>query len=252
MKNAFLSTLLITGAIFLIGCKKDKKIEEKPVVPEVEVTTKSVNENGFDYRVFYQEEESAQTRRGIIVLAAGDGGTVNDGVLNGQCDALAKKGYVAITTTYRANPGDYTQWYISFNEDMEQVIGNETMAFNIPRNKVVLGGLSRGGNLLQGSVLPGQMGATPPIEGIKGVILECAGGDEWKGSAILFPVLFMSNASDAAVGSNNTASFQTGLQSNNNPGVKDNSHCLIIPGEGHCTNSGEYRNFILQHIDSWF
>lgn len=134
----------------------------------------------------------------------------------------------------------------------EQIISKETAAYGIDRSKVVIGGLSRGGNLTLGLVLPAQMDSDhPPIAGIKGVILECAGGDNWKGSAILFPVLFMSNATDKQVGTNADA-FKTGLQSNGNLGVKDKSQLLIIPGEGHCAGSGQYKDFIIQYIDSWF
>lgn len=250
MKKALLSTLLIVGVGFLISCKKkDKKEEDTPNVPNVEVTTTVVNSNGFSYKKFYQSTVSATTRRGIIILAVGDGGGINDGTLNEQCDALARKGFVAITTTYRGMPNVFADWYVTFKEDMEQIITNETAVFNITRDKVVLGGLSRGGNLLFSAVLPGQPVA--PFEGIKGVILECAGGDNWKGTAILLPVLYMSNATDAAVGADGNA-FQTGLQSNNNPNVSSKSHCHIVSGEGHCTNATEYKTFIVQHIDSWF
>ncbi len=257
MKNTFLRvlaiTILILGTIFFISCSSDdgNSSDNTPIDPNVEVLTTTKNGNGFSYKVFYQEEESASTRRGIIILAVGDGGNTNDSTLNAQCDALARKGFVAITTTFRPMAGTYVQWYVSFNQDMEQIIGSETIAFDIPRSKVVLGGLSRGGNLLMGAVLPGQMENTPPIAGIKGVILECAGGDAWKGSAILFPVLFMSNATDNAVGTN-AEEFKNGLQNNNNPNVKDKSKCLIVSGQGHCTNSGEYKGFITDNIDSWF
>lgn len=254
MKTNFLKILTIATLIFgMISCSSDDSgsSDNNPIDPNVEVITATKNGNGFNYKVFWQEENSQQTRRGIIILAVGDGGTANDGTLNAQCDALARKGYVAITTTYRPIPATYQEWYINFNQDMEQIISNETMAFDILRNKVVLGGLSRGGNLLMGSVLPGQMGAVPPIAGIKGVILECAGGDAWKGSAILFPVLFMSNATDNTVGTDANG-FKNGLQNNSNPNVKNKSKCLIIPGQGHCTNSGEYKGFITDNIDSWF
>lgn len=223
--------------------------DDNPIDPNIEVETRTSNGTGFEYKVFYQEEITPQTRRGIVILAVGDGGNINDGTLNSQCDALARKGFVAITTTYRIN----SDYYAGFKEDMEEIIANETVAFGIPKSKVVLGGLSRGGNRLHGAVLPENPEYNSyPIEGIKGVILECAGGDYWKGRGILYPVLFMNNKIDNTVQTPDADEFVNGLQENINPGVKDKSHCLIVPGSGHCTNSGQYRNFILQHIDSWF
>lgn len=242
-------------AFGFISCGNDDTIsdvKESIEIPNVTTTNKIVNENGFSYKVFYQENESPNTRRGIIILAIGDGTDINDATLNNQCEALAKKGFVAITTSYRPIPNSYQQWYVNFKDDVSKIITKQTTDFKIDKSKVVLGGLSRGGNLLQGTVLPGQMGANnEPFSGIKGVILQCAGGDDWKGSAILFPVLFMSNETDNTVGTNANA-FKNGLQRNNNPNVKQNSHCLIINGEGHCTNTDQYKDFILKHIDSWF
>ena len=238
----------------LTGCSKKKgnTSSENNTKTTAQVKSKIGTGNSFNYKVFYQDANTPQTRKGLIILAVGDGGNENNGTLNAQCDALAQKGYVAITTTYRPMPATYVQWYINFKQDIEQIIGKETAAYGIARNKVVIGGLSRGGNLTLGLVLPAQMDADhPPITGIKGVILECAGGDNWKGTAILFPVLFMSNATDKQVGTNADA-FKTGLQSNGNLGVKDKSQLLVIPGEGHCTGSSQYKDFITQHIDSWF
>lgn len=251
MKNVIVSALLVTGSIFLMSCKKkeEKKDDPNTNLPNVEVSTTVVNSNGFSYKKFYQPSASDATRRGLIILAVGDGGGINDPSLNDQCDALAKKGFVAITTTYRPMPNLYADWYALFKEDMERIITDETATFSITRDKVVLGGLSRGGNLLFSCVLPGQ--PVTPIEGIKGVILECAGGDNWKGSAIFHRVLYMSNISDPGM-TNDASAFQAGLQNNLNPGVKDNSYCLIIPSEGHCTNLSEYKTFIIQNIDSWF
>lgn len=252
MRKLFLSKVIIGMFItVLMSCNSDdnSSSDNNPIDSNIEVITKITSEVGFDYKVFYQEQNTPQTRRGIIILAVGDGGNINDGILNGQCDALAKKGFVTITTTYRAD----SEYYAGFKQDMEQIILAETTTFSIPKNKVVLGGLSRGGNRLHGAVLP----ANPeydsyPIEGIKGVILECAGGDFWKGKGILYPVLFMNNKVDNTVQTTDADTFKNGLQENPNSGVKDKSHCLIVSGQGHCTNSNEYKNFILQHIDSWF
>lgn len=251
MKNSVLSSFFIFGIVFLMSCKKKEEKKEDPVtnLPNVEVSTAVMNSNGFSYKKYFQPSVSSATRRGLIILAVGDGGTINDVNLNEQCDALAKKGFVAITTTYRPMPNVFNDWYVNFKEDMEQIITDETATFSITRDKVVLGGMSRGGNLLFSCVLPGQ--PVTPIEGIKGVILECAGGDNWKGSAILTRTLYMSNATDGAVATDANA-FQAGLQNNNNSGVKDNSYCLIISSEGHCTNVSEYKTFIIQRIDNWF
>lgn len=252
MKNIFLKALMISmsiiGVAFAVSCSSD---DNSPSVnnPIVEVIAVTKDGNGFNYKVFYQEEETSQTRRGIIILAVGDGGNIHDTTLNAQCDALARKGFVAITTTYRTN----SEYYAGFKEDMELIITNETVAFGIAKSQVVLGGLSRGGNRLHGAVLPENPEYNSyPIEGIKGVILECAGGDYWKGRGILYPVLFMNNKVDNMVQTPDADEFTNGLQENINPGVKDKSHCLIIPGSGHCTDSGTYRDFILQRIDSWF
>ena len=243
--------MLVIAGLFasLISCSKNESTTEpEPVDPNIEIQSATKTGTGFSYKVFFQEEISNKTRRGIIILAVGDGGNINDVTLNDQCDAMARKGFVAITTTYRTN----SDYYAGFKEDMEQIINKETMAFDIARNKVVLGGLSRGGNRLHGSVLPGQMNNVPPIKGIKGLILECAGGDEWKGSALLFPVLFMNNKVDAQVQTTDAETFKNGLQNNSNPGVKDLSHCLIVAGSGHCSQVATYKDFILEHIDSWF
>lgn len=249
-----LSFFVIYGFIF-ICCESDEHIttqKDDIDIPNITITNKIANENGFNYKIFYQEKESPNTRRGLIILAVGDGSDINDFTLNNQCEALAKKGFVAITTTYRPIPSSYQQWYVNFKEDISKIISKQTTDFKIDKNKVILGGISRGGNLLLGTILPGQMGANnEPFNGIKGVILECAGGDDWKGSAILFPVLFMSNETDNAVGTEANG-FKNGLQRNNNPNVKKNSYCMIISGEGHCTNPERYIDFILENIDRWF
>lgn len=262
IRKDFLLKLLVYSLLLFTNCIKEKsgekaeKDKEIPIDINTEVRTKAGLGNNFEYKVFYQELNQSSTRRGLVILAVGDGGSHNDVTLNVQCEALAQKGFVALTTTYRSNSFSgqdaYKKWMAQFKADIEQIIKQETESFNITRDKVVIGGLSRGGNLLLGSILPlGQMDDIPPITGIKGVILECAGGDQWKGSAILFPVLFMSNVTDSNVGTDAEA-FKNGLQSNTNPNVKDKSKTLIIPGQGHCTGSAQYKDFIVKHIDSWF
>lgn len=251
-KDKTYSLLFLIGFLFLlINCSGDDNHPEPEIPANTSIEIKLGTTNGAAYKVFYQNSNQINSRKGIIILAVGDGGNENDATLNTQCNALAQKGYVALTTTYRPFSTNYTDWMVSFKEDIEKIIGQETLAFSITRNKVVIGGLSRGGNLTFGLVTPGQMGTVPPIAGIKGVILECAGGDWWKGSAILFPTLLMSNATDAAVGADAQA-FKNGLETNSNPDVKNKSNVLIIPGEGHCTNSNQYKDFIVNNIDSWF
>lgn len=248
-KCKLLNILFLMSFLFLLSnCSSDDNNEpEMPVNSDVK--TKAGTTNGAAYKVFYQETSQPSTRRGLIILAVGDGGNENDATLNAQCAALADKGYVAITTTYRTN----SEYYAGFKEDMEQLITKETAAFGIARNKVVLGGLSRGGNRLHGAVLPANpQNNSYPIEGIKGVILECAGGDYWKGRGILYPVLFMNNKVDDAVQTPDAETFVNGLQENVNPDVKDKSKTLIVPGSGHCTNANQYKDFIVNNIDSWF
>jgi len=204
----------------------------------------------FKYKRFYQEEETAATRKGIVILAHGDGTDENDATLNDQCTALAQQGYVAVTTSYDI-PENSTlaETNLRFKNQINEVIVDITTIFDIPRNKVIIGGLSRGGNNSFALVLPGQAGISP-IEGIKGVILECSGGDTWKGSAILFPVAYMSTLNDDVMNSN-ANEFKTGLTQNNNAGVATASECLIIPGIGHCTDNGKYKAFVVTKVKQW-
>ncbi len=97
MKNTFLRvlaiTILILGTIFFISCSSDdgNSSDNTPIDTNVEVITTTKKGNGFSSKDIYQEEESASTRRGIIILAVGDGGNTNDSTLNAQCVALARK-----------------------------------------------------------------------------------------------------------------------------------------------------------------
>lgn len=207
--------------------------------------------NGFNYKTFYQETATSTNRKGIIILAHGDGSNSNDGLINEQCDALAKEGYVAITTSYRT-PAFQNVLTDSnnFKADMESVINQVTALYNIPINKTILGGLSRGGNLAFNMFLPsGQYGTVTSLD-LKGAILECAGGDQYKGSAILKQVAYMSNKTDNTVGANALA-FQTGLTLNTNNTVKTLSECYIVNSDGHCTNAGEYKAFIVRKVKEW-
>lgn len=204
----------------------------------------------FNYKQFYQAEATVATRKGIVILAHGDESDENDFTLNDQCTALAQQGYVAVTTSYNiAENSTLEQTNLLFKNQMNEVIADITEVFDIPRNKVIIGGLSRGGNNNFALVLPGQAGISP-IAGIKGVILECSGGDTWKGSAILFPVAYMSTLNDDVMGSN-ANEFKTGLTQNNNAGVSSASECLIIPGTGHCTDAGQYKAFVVTKVKQW-
>lgn len=246
MKKPFLFSVLFL-LLLSVSCSDDDKNSENPGPP---VSSQTVEATGFNYKEFYLEEALPENRKGIVILAVGDGADENDGTLNDQCVALAQNGYIAITTDFvDLNDATLTQINQKFKANMEEVILKATTTHNIPRSKVIIGGLSRGGNNTFALVLPGQMGIEP-IAGIKGVILQCSGGDTWKGSAILFPVAYMSTLNDDVMGSN-ANEFKTGLQNNINPGVAAASDCLIIPGSGHCTDTGRYKSFIVQKVVQW-
>ncbi len=207
--------------------------------------------NGFDYKTYYQEVANANNRKGIVILAHGDGGSSNDGLLNDQCNTLAQEGYVAVTTSYRA-PNFVNALVDSnrFKADMESVVNQVTVLYAIPVNKTLVGGLSRGGNLAFNMFLPsGQYGTSTTLD-LKGAILECAGGDNYKGGAILKQVAYMSNKTDATVGAD-AIGFQTGLTTNANNIVKTLSECYIVNSDGHCTNAGEYKAFIVRKVKEW-
>lgn len=222
--------------------------ENTEIFPETVSEMKSVN--NFSYKQFFQQTANDTTRKGIVILAHGDGADANDFTLNDQCKALAQQGYVAITTSYTPISGTPENQNMTFKSDIEAVITKVTVDFGITRNKVIIGGLSRGGNSTFALVLPGQAGITP-IAGIKGVILECSGGDEWKGSAILFQVAYMSNKNDNVMGVPDTNVFKNGLQNNINTGVSANSECLIVDGTGHCADAQLYKPFIVQKVKQW-
>ena len=246
--------LLILPALFLSlfssSCSDDDGKTPADEYANVPIITKTVTATGFYYKEFFQENASTQTRKGIVILAHGDGTDENDGLLNDQCTALAQNGYVAITTSYVSlNGANLSEINQQFQQNIEQVILHSTTDYEIPRNKVIIGGASRGGNNAFALVLPGQMGINPTA-GIKGVILECSGGDTWKGSAVLYPTAYMSNLNDDVMGSN-ANDFKNGLQNNNNPGVKTTSECLIIGGTGHCGDASKYKAFIVKKVKEW-
>jgi hypothetical protein len=220
-----------------------------PVTQPTTLMVKNRIENsntGIRHSIHIQEPvvDIANFYKGVVILAHGDGGNEMDGTLNGQCAELAKAGYIAATMTYRPLNKGWNQDAISFKEDVESVITSIITKYNVSRSKVVVGGLSRGSNQLFNCLLPGQPAS--PILGIKGVILECPGGDAWKASVFPYPVAFMANEIDNDMGSNSN-NFCNSI----NPSIKSQSECLIIPGTGHCGGSNQYTAFILKMVKNW-
>jgi dienelactone hydrolase len=249
MKNLKILSLAL-GALLFAACSKNHNMVPTPT-PTAKVVFRTVNKTGFDYKEYYQDVANATNRKGIVILSHGDGGNINDGTLNDQCTALAQEGYIAVTTSYRslANFG-YYEGLVRFKEDMEAVISGTTTTYSIARNKVVIGGISRGGNATLALALPDQKSLVP-FAGIKGVILQCPGGDEWQGSAILLPAAYMSSQADPVQGVTDANVFNTGLQKNTNPDVKALSEILVIPGSGHCNNADQYKPFIVKKVKEW-
>ncbi|MBD3583192.1 alpha/beta hydrolase family protein [Flavobacterium selenitireducens] len=245
-----LSFILLFALAF--SCSKDDdgpSQSDNDNTPVVSLNAQSAS--GFGYKVFFQETASPQTRKGLVILAHGDNSDEADGTLNSQCEALAKKGYVAVTTSYRNPTGTYEEINARFKGDIESMITAMGGEFQIPRNKTIIGGLSRGGNNTFPLILPGQPGVGNPITDIRGAILECSGGDEWKGSAVLVPVAYMANKVDPTMGVENANDFKNGLLNNANGSVAQDSECLIINSSGHCTSSGQYKNFVVEKVMEW-
>jgi dienelactone hydrolase len=250
MKKITLSFILILA---LFSCSKSNTDSPSPAVTApVTVNSRVVAASGFNYKEFYQPTASAATRKGLVILAHGDGGSEQDATLNEQCTALAREGYVAITTSYRSLNGSWDNQGARFKEDMEYVLTNAGTLYMIARNRSILGGISRGGNMTMALVLPnGQFAGTAPFTGIGGVLLQCSGGDQWKGSAVLYPVAFMSNQVDPTMGVVNANDFKTGLQSNMNPSVSAKSECLIYPSTGHCSDGSQNLAFMIKKVTEW-
>jgi dienelactone hydrolase len=241
-------------SILYFSCSKNDTVETQIIENETNIVVKSITStaiNGFNYKTFYQEVANAINRKGIVILAHGDGGSSNDPLLNEQCAILAQQGYVAITTSYRAPTfqnalTDST----NFKADMESIINQTTVLYGISVNRTILGGFSRGGNLAFNMFLPsGQFGTATTLD-LRGTILECAGGDQFKGSVVLKQVAFMSNKIDNVVGGDALA-FQTGLTQNPNNTVKTLSECYIVNSDGHCTNANEYKTFVVRKVKEW-
>ena len=131
---------------------------------------------------------------------------------------------MAITTTYRSLDSAGITWEEQgalFRADMMAVITKADNDYGLPFNKTIIGGQSRGGNMVMALILPGQFTYIAPFSGIKGALLQCAGGDSWKGSAVLFPVAWMSNKIDNTMGVADANEFKNGLQNNANTNVKN-------------------------------
>jgi len=219
--------------------------------PTPTVNQMATSNRGFDYKIYYQETASPQTRKGLVILAHGDNSDASDGTINSQCEALAKKGYVAITTSYQIPTGTYEEINSRFKADIESVITAAGNQYEIPRNKTIIGGSSRGGNNTFPLILPGQAGVGNPITDIRGAILQCSGGDEWKGSALLVPVAYMANRVDPTMDVQDANEFKNGLNNNANGNVAEQSECLIINSSGHCTGAGQYKSFIVTKVMEW-
>ncbi len=258
MKYFLTKLFSVLMVVTLFSCSKND--EEQPVTPTpaptVAVANKVVPAGNYNYKykVFYQETQNATNRKGLIILAVGDGGTENDATLNDQCTALAQEGYIAVTTTYRNLDAGLTweQQGAQFKQDIQYVASLNQYEFSgIYQSNTILGGLSRGGNMTMALILPGQFAGTAPFAGIKGAILQCAGGDNWKGSAVLFPVAYMSNKVDNVMGVADANDFKNGLQNNANNTVKTQSECLIYNSTGHCSDISGNKAFIVKKVKEW-
>jgi dienelactone hydrolase len=249
-----LSLLSISAIIIFASCSKSDDSPAPPNTSNVAVVNKTTALANFSYKTFYQEAANASTRKGIVIIAHGDGGNSDDSTINDQCTALAQNGYVAVTTSYRSpSSAVYATNVNNFKADIESVINKVTVDYSIPVNKTIVGGLSRGGDLMFPMFLPAANAAAaiqPTTLDLKGVILECSGGDNYKGSVILKQVAYMANKNDD-VFSTDATTFQTGLASNGNNTVKTLSECLIINSTGHCTNADQYKPFIVKKVKEW-
>jgi hypothetical protein len=256
MRHFFIKLLLVTIVVVLFSCSKNDDPAPISPITTPAITNKVVTAGNynFKYKVFYQEIQNATNRKGLIILAVGDGGNENDGTLNEQCAALAQEGYVAVTTTYRSLDTGLTwdQQGAQFKQDIQYVASLNQYEFaGIYQSNTIFGGLSRGGNMVMALILPGQFANTTPFSGIKGALLQCSGGDNWKGSAVIFPVAYMSNKVDNVMGVANANDFKTGLASNPNPNVTSQSECLIYNSSGHCADISGNKAFIVKKVKEW-
>ena len=159
--------LTLITTISLFSCSKnDDNTTGVQTNSDVVIKSRTIVVEGFNYKEFYQETANSSNRKGLIIMAHGDGGTENDATLNDQCAALAKEGYVAITTSYRPSVATWDGTGANFKTDIESVIADAGTRYRIARNKTILGGLSRGGLLTLALILPnGQFGPLPGFTG---------------------------------------------------------------------------------------
>jgi hypothetical protein len=248
----FIKLIVILLLIVTVSCSKS---DNDTTTPEpVIVSTINTASLGFKYKTYYQEASNATTRKGLIVLARGDGGSENDSTLNDQCNALAKLGYVATTTSYQTNVSSYFIQVQDFKNGMEEIILKLNTDFGIPANKTILGGLSLGGNMAYFMFLPPINGFTPTTLNLKGAVFMCSGADTYRGQKILKPAIVMCNKIDSQVGITNAYDFKTALQANVNQDVKSLSECLIFDNnnvDAHCSNSNEYQAFLIKKVKEW-
>lgn len=241
-------------ALVAVSCSKnDTSTPQIPLEIAPTVINKTSDARGFKYKTYYQETANANNRKGIIILAHGDGGNENDATLNDQCNDLAKLGYVAVTSSYRAST-TYSESVNFFKVNMESIITALSLNYTIPENKTILGGLSKGGNLAYFMFLPAANGFSPTTKNLKGAALMCAGADTYRGTSILKPVIVMCNKIDSEVGITNAYDFKTALQNNTNANVKTLSECLIFDNnnvDAHCSNTNEYKAFLIKKVQEW-
>ncbi len=248
-----LKILLLSIFLISISCSKDDDTTPL-IIPPIAVATvnKITALPNFSFKTYYQEIVNANNRKGIVILAHGDGGTLDDGTLNEQCKALAEAGYVAVTTSYRNPNQGYINDVNNYKYDIESVVNKMVTDYSISISKVIVGGASRGGDLMFPMFLPANAdnSIVPTTLNIKGVILQCSGGDEYKGRVFKKQVAFMANKNDNVFGADATK-FQTGLSNNLDNNVKSLSECLIINSTGHCTNPEQYKPFVLRKVKEW-
>ncbi len=248
------SILFVFIILIQISCSKDGETNEEPLPEVVVINSTKTALLDFKYKIYYQEAPTTTNRKGLVILAHGDGGSENDPLLNEQCNDLAKLGYVAITTSYKLPGTGYVADVNAFKNSMEEVITKNNTDFAIPANKTIIGGLSLGGNLAYFMFLPAANGASPATINLKGAALMCAGADSYRGGALLKPAIVMCNKVDSQVGITNAYDFKSTLLTNPNPMVSTLSECLIFDNnnqDGHCTNANEYKAFLIKKVKEW-
>ena len=242
------------------GAVATQKITVKPAIKILTVNHADSNLTNFSFRTYWVDAQNlpSGSLTGVVILAHGDGGTFEDATLNAQCVEIAKKGIIAIVTSYR--PGNNANWVLNvkqFQQDMETLITEAAtrgiIPTTMPRNRIILGGLSKGANnsllmTIQGGLSDGNGTTLAPTTGIGGLILECAGGDNYSGSMLGFPALYMANEIDNGYGNVKISDFSAGLATNGLSNVKSKTKILSIPGTNHCGGADQYTNFIVSNL----